>query len=191
MEDVNLLNLSIYHNFGEASFYPDDFFQRTAQLTDYLSHSEYMDLYARRSLNWSMKQFLKLPSWFYKFQLAQKQTRQVKFPTQLLQMRKETNQFKALLHEITDPSPTEARRKDVLDGLQSKNSLMQSSNSPQHFLTQILPFVFHLCMPQVRDVNTQLFNEEEKKAFTAAIELMICLHLRIGYVHEDTQEVRF
>lgn len=105
-----------------------------------------------------------------------------------MKMKKDQNEFKAILSEIIQPAhflPSKKKRENFEFG-RNNTFFMQSANSPLVYLTQLLPFTYHLCIPQVRDVNTTLFNSEEKKAFTSAIELMVCLNLRINQIQEDT-----
>ena len=44
----------------------------------------------------------------------------------------------------------------------------------------VLPFVYHMIHPQVRDVNTQLFTPVEKDCFKKAIEIMVTFDIKLS-----------
>eukprot|EP00356_Strombidium_inclinatum_P001948 CAMPEP_0170512636 /NCGR_PEP_ID=MMETSP0208-20121228/66959_1 /TAXON_ID=197538 /ORGANISM="Strombidium inclinatum, Strain S3" /LENGTH=149 /DNA_ID=CAMNT_0010796285 /DNA_START=460 /DNA_END=909 /DNA_ORIENTATION=+ len=46
-------------------------------------------------------------------------------------------------------------------------------------LLDILPSVYSMLHPDVRDVNVQLFNEQEKESFLATLELMVLFDITL------------
>jgi hypothetical protein len=49
----------------------------------------------------------------------------------------------------------------------------------EDFKRDVLPYLFHMIHPNVRDQNTQLFSKFEKVAFQTAIELMVVFGLQL------------
>jgi hypothetical protein len=46
-----------------------------------------------------------------------------------------------------------------------KNTSIQTGMSRYNFMTDVLPYIFHLIHPNIREINTQLFTKHEKDSF--------------------------
>jgi hypothetical protein len=75
--DTDLLNTSIYWNYGEAGHYPDEHFIKTPELNNLLSLADTFEHYANRNQRYGIKTMQNMPALFYKNQLAGKNTRNI------------------------------------------------------------------------------------------------------------------
>ena len=67
----------------------------------------------------------------------------------------------------------------------SQNSVMQSCLRKKDMMLDLLPYVYQMIHPDVREINIQLFNNTEKEAFLKALELMVLFDIRIKQKQED------
>ena len=61
----------------------------------------------------------------------------------------------------------------------SQHSGILGSMKRFDFKKDILPYIFLMMHPNVRDINTQLFNKHEKQAFQTAIEIMVMFDVKL------------
>ena len=65
--------------------------------------------------------------------------------------------------------------------------------SKEAFKRDILPFIYHMIHPNIREINTQLFTKHEKYAFQSAIEIMVLfdITLKSESADNDSQVAQF
>lgn len=63
---------------------------------------------------------------------------------------------------------------------------IQSGVNKKRFLLDMLPYVYHMINPSIREINTQLFNKHERCAFQTAIEVMVMLDIKLTMQHLDS-----
>lgn len=68
----------------------------------------------------------------------------------------------------------------------SHDSVMQSCLRKKDMMLDILPMVYSMIHPDVREINIQLFNPYEKEVFLKALELMVLFDIRIKQKTEDS-----
>ena len=56
---------------------------------------------------------------------------------------------------------------------------LQSMLRKEDLYLDVLPYVFRMIHPNVRDVNTSLFNRDEHMSFKLAIEIMVTLDIKL------------
>jgi hypothetical protein len=62
----------------------------------------------------------------------------------------------------------------------SQHSSIQTSMKRADFKQDVLPYLYLMIHPNVRDMNTSLFSQHEKQAFNSAIELMVMFDIKLG-----------
>jgi len=61
----------------------------------------------------------------------------------------------------------------------AQQSSLQGAMKREDYKRDVLPYLFHMIHPNVRDQNTQLFSKFEKVAFQTAIELMVVFGIQL------------
>ena len=60
-----------------------------------------------------------------------------------------------------------------------KNTTLQCGMTMRNFKMHVLPYVYQLMHPNIRDINTQLFTKYERECFMQAIEIMVMFDVRL------------
>lgn len=61
------------------------------------------------------------------------------------------------------------------------------------FKKDVLPYIYHMIHPNVREINTQLFNKHERQVFQTAIEIMVMFDIKLKEetINKDSQIANF
>ena len=112
----------------------------------------------------------------------------VKFPALFKNMYLETKENKETLGQLLDLKGKQNRyhrvssiTKDTATGEEryKVDGHLQSMLRKEDLYLDVLPYVFRMIHPNVRDVNTSLFNKDEHMSFRLAIEIMVTLDIKL------------
>lgn len=181
--DYQLLNDSLFENYNSATYYFDDKCDKTAYFIESLSFTADVRRRGIRTAT-SYDDFMFLPSYVFKRFCADQKKGIVRFPAC----------FRELYH-------ARVANEDLLDrmlGTKVKNGGSLRSQvedesfrlglfnmSRSEFCRDVLPSLYQIMHPEVRDTNVQLLSETERCQFLAALEFMVMLNLKIYMEDKD------
>lgn len=205
--DVDLLNDFIFHNYGSSVTYFDDDIEKTALYLDLLSRSDNINKYIHRTQNYEMLSTQYLPCYAYKRFCAGQRAlgKKNEYPRELRGIFFEQKKYEGIFENLLDLKGTKKQYKKVNQAGRESNSedderykLSQHSSiltsmKRADFKKDVLPYVFFMIHPSVRDTNTQLFTRHEKMEFQTAIEIMVMFDIKLkdDSINRDAQIASF
>jgi hypothetical protein len=149
---------------------------------DLLSRCDIMQSFVYKTQSYDMAyQYQFMPAFMFKKYCADEKRHiksrpvRVLYPTMFRDMkndiRKNTNIFESLL----DLKPNNDNERYKIGG----NSAVQSLIRRKDMMFDVLPWIYLMVHPDVREINLQLFNDQEKHIFLKAIEFLVLFDIKI------------
>lgn len=185
--DTDLLNDFIFNNYSSSITYFDDDMEKTALYLDTLSSGDTFNQYTRRTQNYELMSASYLPSYAFKRFCSGMMALNAKheYPRDLRAMYFEQKRYENLIDSLLDMKSNKKgfnKGTEVSDDERyklSQHSSIQGAMKRIDFKKDVLPYIYYMIHPNVRDINTQLFNKHEKQAFQTAIEVMVMFDIKL------------
>eukprot|EP00347_Sterkiella_histriomuscorum_P000515 403375550 len=195
--DSQLLNDYLFHNYSSSVGYFDDDLEKTAYFLDTMSRAELNQSFIGRTQNYEMLSTQYIPAYTFRKFCAGVRISKNEFPKEVRNFRFERQKYKDTFDKLLDLSGGKSQRKgfrklkenDVNNEERfklDKNTSLQTGIRKRDFNTDILPFIYHMVHPNIREINTQLFTKHERIAFQQAIEIMIMFDITLKPESQDS-----
>jgi hypothetical protein len=185
--DSDLLNDFIFTNYSGSITYFDDDMEKTALYLDTLSSGDIFTSYIKRTQNYELMSISYLPCYAFKKFCSGMMAINARheYPRELRNMFFEQKRYENLndrLLDLKDSKNGYSKGTEVNDEERyklSQHSSIHNSMRRVDFKKDILPFIYIIIHPNIRDINTQLFTKHEKQAFQTAIEIMVMFDVKL------------
>lgn len=164
----DLLNEFVFHNYSQSIAYFDDDLEKTALYLDVVSRNENITSYIKSSQNYELYSAQYLPCYAFKRFCAGTRAinRKSEFPKELRNMYFEEKKWEAIQGRLLDLQITGRKGFKKVKASSdedderfklSKNSSIQNGMTKKAFKRDLLPYIFLMVHPSIREINTQLF----------------------------------
>ena len=142
-------------------------------------------------MDYSLKDLQYIPAAMFKLYCAnmRKGYQSLEFPKLFRQMQLESKAKQEIAYQLLDlKSKSLIKAKAVFakdPDERYKIPQLQNTLRKNEMYFDVLPFVYQMLHPQLRDVGSQLYTNDEKKCFKQAIELMITFDIKLTDVSEQ------
>jgi hypothetical protein len=163
--------------------------QKTSLFLDQLSYSSELRHFSVRVASFGMaEQFMYVPAYVFKKFCADVRKANLQFPSLFRDLWQE-QQINLDLYSRLFKIKSNSKDTDsalVQPAANEKYSLDTHCLDKRSFLIDILPSVYQILHPTVREINIQLFTEWERTVFLAALEFMVVFNIKLKIAEEQT-----
>jgi len=159
--DSDLLNDFIFSNYSGSITYFDDDMEKTALFLDTLSSGDVFNSYVKRTQNYELMSLSYLPCYAFKKFCSGMMAINARheYPRELRNMFFEQKRYGNLNDRMLVSKNGYSKGTDEE---RYKHSSIHNSMRRVDFRKDILPFIYIIIHPNIRDINTQLFTKHEK-----------------------------
>lgn len=154
--EYNVINDGIFVNYLKINNKEKDLASR-AKLLDYLSYDDTVQKYINTTFNYEISRFQGIPGAYVKKKFSSTERVNLEYTTSLIEMKKQ----KKLNNQMI---------KSLKSSYQEENFALKISK--KNFTLDILPYLFQLIQPDIREINTDLMNKKELMQLYSTISLM-------------------
>lgn len=154
--EYNVINDGIFVNYLKVNNKDKDLGSR-AKLLDYLSYDDTLQKYINSTFNYEVSRFQGIAGAYAKKKFSTSERVNLEFTTSLIEMKKQ----KKLNNQII---------KSIKSSYQEENFTLRLSK--KNFTLDLLPFIFQLIQPDIREINTDLMSKKELMVLYNTISLM-------------------
>lgn len=152
----NIINDGIFTNYLKVTNKDNDLSSR-AKLLDYLSHDDTLQKYINSTFNYEIARFQGIPGAYVKKKFSTVERLNLEFTSNLIEMKKQKKENNQII-------------KSLKTSYQEENFSLKLSK--KNFVLDLLPFLFQLIQPEIREINTDLMNKRELMQLYHSINLM-------------------
>ncbi len=152
----NVINDGIFINYLKVINKEKDLGSRS-KLLDYLSYDDTLQKYINTTFNYEMARFQGIPGAYAKKKFSTGERVTLEFTSALIEMKKKKKQNSQIIRSIKT-------------SYQEENLSLKMSK--RNFTLDLLPYIFQLLQPDIREINTDLMNKKELKQLYITISLM-------------------
>ncbi|CDW81860.1 chromosome transmission fidelity protein 18 homolog [Stylonychia lemnae] len=197
--DPELINDYLYHNYSGCVNYFDDDLEKTAFFLDSLSRADINDRFIRRTQNYEMLAVQYLPAYTFRKFCSGNRANKTEFPREIKNIRQTIQKNKYIFDQLLDLEGTRMQKKgyrrvkknEVVDEERfklDKNTSLQTGVRKRDFNTDLLPYIYQMIHPQIREINTQLFTKHEKQSFSTALEIMVMFDITLTEEQDPNEQ---
>ncbi len=154
--EYNVINDGLFVNYLKVNNKDKDLACR-AKLLDFLSYDDTVQKYINTTFNYEVARFQGLPGAYAKKKFSTTERVNLEFTTSLIEMKKQ----KKLNNQMI---------KSLKSSYQEENFALKISK--KNFTLDLLPYIFQLIQPDIREINTDLMNKKELKQLYNTISIM-------------------
>jgi len=154
--DYNVINDGLFVNYLKVNNKEKDLASR-AKLLDYLSYDDTIQKYINSTFNYEMANFQGIPGAYAKKKYSTSERVNLEFTTSLIEMKKNKKQNNQII-------------KSIKASYQEENFLLKMSK--KNLTLDLLPYLFQLLQPDIREINTDLMSKKELIQLYNTISLM-------------------
>ena len=154
--EYNIINDGLFINYLKVNSKENDYAGR-AKLLDYLSYDDTLQKYINTTFNYEMSRFQGIPGAFAKRKFSSTERVNLEFTTTLIELKKQKKENSRII-------------KAMKTSYQEENNGLKISK--KSFVLDLLPFIFQLIQPEIREINTELMNKTELMHLYNSLNLM-------------------